>query len=114
MADIRAPLPFSTKPWETAKRRFLDGLAPEQRTLFTEAKLDNLFYTANATYHQHAEDSKLRKIQQKLQPLISSVEEYGRAIDVFAQMSTLVLSPIWGCIRVALHVSLQYHSENFC
>ncbi|KIW05145.1 uncharacterized protein PV09_03696 [Verruconis gallopava] len=96
---------IAAQPWETAKARFLDGLSESERFLFNSATLENLFYQSSGTFERFKNDSKLWRIQLKLQPLLDAVEEYGRALDVFSNTSSLVLGPLWGSLRVVIQLA---------
>ncbi|KAE8442960.1 hypothetical protein EG329_002498 [Mollisiaceae sp. DMI_Dod_QoI] len=89
-------------PWELAKARFLEDLDPAERQLYDNATLENIYYATSNANRNDAESSKARAIIQKLQPLVSAIQSYGAAMDTFAQIAPLYLSPIWGCIRVLL------------
>ena len=103
-------LKIPVRPWQIAKSCFLDGLSTEERNLFNSASLENLFYQSSGTFERYKIDSKLWRAQIKLQPLLDAFEEYGKALDVFANMSSLVMVPIWGCVRVMLQVSTVPHA----
>ena len=32
----------------------------------------------------------------KIQPLVAAIDQYGKALDVFANAYPLVMSPLWG------------------
>jgi hypothetical protein len=110
LARLRTELPFPTRPWEAAKAKFLDGLSPEERQRFTDATPENLFYDASASQKKYARGSRSWVMQQKATSLVEGIADYGKALDVYANASSLVLCPIWGSIRVVLHVSAA--SEN--
>ena len=42
---------------------------------------------------------------EKLQPFVAAIQQYGEAIDLYSSTYSLALGPIWGSIRVLLHVS---------
>jgi hypothetical protein len=107
MALAQTTLPVSTRPWETAKSRFLEGLTESERSMFGSATLENIFYQSSGTFERYKVDSKLWKFQVKVQPLLDAVEEYGSAMDVYANASSMILCPIWGSIRVVVHVSFS-------
>lgn len=96
------PLPVSSKPWERAQQRFLEGLSDHEKTLFHHATPENLFYAADVAQRKHGEASTFRKIQRRLDPLKSSLQSYGQALDVYANASATFLCPIWGSIRLLL------------
>jgi hypothetical protein len=94
-----------TQPWETAKLRFFENLSPQEIDLYKNASLENLFYDASATQKKHARGSRMWRLQERMSPLIDSIEDYGKAMDVFVNTCPIVLSPLWGSIRVVLLVS---------
>ena len=109
-APTPAPASFqgSDDPWELAKARFLNELDPTERDIFNNATIENLFYTTSNANRADAERSRIRSISQKLGPLVSAIESYGKALDVFSQIAPLYLSPIWGSIRVVLVIARTY------
>jgi hypothetical protein len=66
--------------------------------------VENLFYSTSAAQFKHEKNSKSRAAAKKLQPLIAAITQYGGALDVLSNTSTLFFSPIWGGLRVLLHV----------
>lgn len=106
MAEIVTNAGSSAAPWEAARARFLDGLPDDQKTLFENATVENIFYTSSVAFSQAERSSKTRKVQKKLQPFIAVVEDYGKAMDVLTNSASLYLSPIWGSMRVVLQVRL--------
>lgn len=105
MALIQTALPATSQPWETAKSRFLQGLSESERSMFISATLENLFYQSSGTFERYRVDSSLWKLQVKIQPLLDAVQEFGAAMDIYANASPTVLCPLWGSIRVVLSVS---------
>jgi hypothetical protein len=94
-------------PWLIAKNRFLADLDDDEASLFKEATLENIYYSASNTERDDRK-SKARKAISKLQPLVSAIEDYGKALDVFANVSQDFLTPIWGSIRVVLILAGKY------
>lgn len=43
-----------------------------------------------------------------MQPLISAVDDYSKAMDTFANTSSFYLAPIWGSIRVILVMAISH------
>jgi hypothetical protein len=109
MTSINTELPIPTQPWEAAKARFLQGLSAAEVKKFKEATLENLFYDASATQKQHARGSKSWVWQQRLASLVDGIDDYGKALDVFPNMSPMILAPIWGSLRVVLQVNRHIH-----
>ena len=105
---LRTELPFPTRPWEAARERFLEGLSDEDKQTFKEASPNNIFYTASAAFQRHASGSRSWVMQQKATSLVEAISDYGKALDVYANASSLILCPLWGSIRVLIHVG-QFH-----
>jgi hypothetical protein len=91
--------------WEIAQARFIEDLPEEEKVIFQEATLENLFKATSAAYKKYIEESKLQAFSKKIQPLLENIEAFGHAMDVFANASSLIISPLWGSIRVVLHAS---------
>jgi hypothetical protein len=104
MSAIKTSLAIPTRPWETAKGRFLENLSPNEVRVYETATLENLFYDASNNQKSHGRGSRIWRLQERLSPLIDSVEDYGKAMDVFVNTCPLVMSPLWGSIRVILLV----------
>ena len=94
--------------WEKAKARFLEGLDDAEKATFTEATAENIFYAASNVQRDDHRDSKTRSLLESMQPLISAVGDYGKAMDAFANISSLYLAPIWGSIRVVLVIASSH------
>lgn len=112
MASIQTELSIPTQPWEAAKARFLEGLSPEEVKEFQEATLENLFYSASAAQKKHGQRSKSWIWQERLASFASGIEDYGKALDVFPNMSPMVLAPLWGSVRVVLQVRFRFFSRR--
>jgi hypothetical protein len=95
----------SRDAWDIAKARFLDGLDDMEKATFNEATAENIFYDASNVQREDQRDSKTRALLESMQPLISAVDDYGKAMNTFANISPLYLAPIWGCIRVVLVIA---------
>ncbi len=96
----------SQDAWTRAKDRYLEDLTVEEKQLYYQATPETLFYDASAAQKKYTAGSKSFAIVNKLQPLREAIEQYGQALDVYSNAYPLVLSPLWGSIRVVLHVSL--------
>ena len=101
---------INDSPWELAKARFIESLDPDstETELFENATLENLYYSTSNADREDSENSKIRTLARQLGPLVSAIESFGSALDTFAQIAPLYLSPIWGCIRVILVVARTY------
>jgi len=103
MSDNRA----LTDPWLVAHDRYLEGLTEHEKMLFSSATLENLFDSANDVHEHHRSSSRCRAFWMKIQPLVDAIEDYGKALDVYANASSLILCSLWGSIRVLLHVEFD-------
>ena len=103
------PGPLATvDAWTRARDRYTEDLSDEERDLYNKATIENIFYDASAAEKTHQAKSSTRQFAtQRLGPLLYAIAEYGKAIDVFANTSPLVLCPLWGSIRVVLHVGIS-------
>lgn len=107
--DARA-LPYD--PWAAAKDRFLADLSEQERQLFNNVSLENLYYTTSNAQRSHEEESATRRLSKQLEPLTDALEDYGKAMDVISNSFSLYVCPVWGCIRVVL--SILQNFENYC
>lgn len=84
---------------------FFESLSDDERALFQVTKVaTELVSEVTEADRRHMDKSELRARAEKALPFIAGIEQYGKCMDVFANSSD-VLSPIWGGIRVILHVS---------
>jgi hypothetical protein len=98
----------SRDAWNIAKACFLEGLDEKEKTAFHDATAENIFYAASNVQREDHRESKTRSLFAKLQPLVPAVEDYGKAMDTFSNISSLYLAPIWGSIRVVLVIASNY------
>jgi hypothetical protein len=95
----------SQDAWRRARDRYVEDLTNDERQRYDKASPETLLYDASAAQKEHETKSRGRKVVENLQPLVSAIEQYGSALDVYSNAYPLVLSPLWGSIRVVLHVS---------
>ena len=105
MTNIRTALPFPTQPWEAAREQFLEGLSTEEKRRYEDATIENIFYNASANQKMHVHGSRSWAMQEKISSLIDGIDDYAKALDVYSNASSMILCPLWGSIRVVLHVS---------
>ena len=82
----------------------MEDLTQEEKQSYLQATPEKIFYDASAAEKRHEASSTSRRSMHKLQPFIAAIEQYGQAIDVYSNAYPLVLSPLWGSIRVLLMV----------
>ena len=105
--SVDDPNRTSCDPWLLAKERFLNDLDDHEKALFRNATLENLYYGANCR-ERDDQKSKARQLICKLQPLVEKVDDYGKAMDVYANAAATFISPIWGSIRVLIVLVRAY------
>lgn len=101
----------STDAWVRARDRYTADLNEDEKELYYKASLEEILYDVSAVEKLHGTRSSSRSFVQKLQPLVQAIEQYGEALDVYSNTYPLVLSSLWGSIRIALFVS---KSGSFC
>jgi hypothetical protein len=79
----------SRDPWDVAKSRFLENLDEDERRLFNEATAENLFYKTSNLQKRDQDESKTRAAFQSMQPLMSAIEDYGKAMDAYSNIASL-------------------------
>ena len=99
--------------WIRARDRYAEDLTAEERVMFNAATIETVFYDASAAEKKHAASSQTRDLMSKLDPFITAIEQYGEAMDVYSNAYPLVLSPLWGSVRVALHVCLAFANYKY-
>ena len=90
--------------WTRAQTKFVKDLSEEEQRTFFKASPESLLDDAVAAEGSHAERSTTRSVMEKLQPFVAAVEQYGEAIDVYSSTYSLALGPIWGSMKILLHV----------
>ncbi|KAL8684681.1 MAG: hypothetical protein Q9224_006190, partial [Gallowayella concinna] len=94
--------------WTRARDRFVEDLSEEERGLYKRASPETILYEASAAEKFHTSSSTGVKTADKLKPVIAAIEQYDKALDIYANAYPLVLSPLWGSIRVVLHLAREF------
>ncbi|KAL8868513.1 MAG: hypothetical protein Q9174_004942 [Haloplaca sp. 1 TL-2023] len=94
--------------WARARDRYVEDLSKEEKASYAAATPETILYGASAAEYIHASSSSSVKIADKLRPLVAAIEQYGKALDVYTNTYSLVLSPLWGSIRVVLLLASEY------
>lgn len=91
--------------FETAKRAFLSTLGPgDAAALEALSTSEDVLFEVRKAEQEHGIKSATRRYMKKIESFVKGVEQYGKAIDVFANAKPEVLSLIWGTARLILHV----------
>ena len=96
----------SADAWTRACDRYIEDLSGDEKQLFLNASLETIFYSASAAKKFHQSN-----VASQLQTFAAAIEQYGTALDVYANSSSLILCPLWGSVRVVLHVESSRVSE---
>ncbi|KAL8883180.1 MAG: hypothetical protein Q9192_007384, partial [Flavoplaca navasiana] len=94
--------------WIRARDRYVGDLSREEKAVYETASPESIFYDASAAEKIHTSSSVSLRIADKLQPMIAAIEQYGKALDVYANAYPLILCPLWGSIRVVLHLAREF------
>jgi hypothetical protein len=62
--------------------------------IFKNASIENIYYGASNYQREDSKNSKARAVLDKLSPLISAVESYGKAMDTMVNIAPMYLAPI--------------------
>lgn len=90
--------------WAQARARFIEDLDDSEKALFANASFENVFYGASAAQKFHEVQSTSRSLAAKTNTLLAGINEWGNALDVYANASAMILCPLWGSIRILIHV----------
>ena len=95
---------FSQDAWTRARDRFVEDLTEAEKQIYHKGSLEMIYYDASIAQKRHEETSTSMHLMDKLQPLVLTIDQYAEALDVYVNAYPLALSPLWGSIRVVLHV----------
>lgn len=100
-----ASLPTASEPWQSALSTFKNELTTRELALYGNARPENILEDLANLEKTQRTSSKTRRVMRGVKPLLDTVNDYGKALDVLAN-SQSVLPPLWGSLRVLLAVSL--------
>ena len=85
---------------------FLDSLSSDEKAIFQATDVaEALLQEVRDADKKHKEGSLSRKASSSVSAFIAGIMQYAPALDVFANSNRL-LCPIWGSMRILLHVSI--------
>ena len=99
--------------WIRAQDRYIEDLNEEEQWMFFRASPESLLDDAITAEKSHGMNSATRGVMEKLQPFVAAIKQYGDAVDVYSSTYSLALGPIWGSIKVLLHVCTQDPQSTF-
>ncbi|KAL8727649.1 MAG: hypothetical protein Q9166_005885 [cf. Caloplaca sp. 2 TL-2023] len=94
--------------WTRAKDRYMEDLSDGERVLYANASPESIFYDASAAQKVHTSSGLGIKMIDKMKPLTAAIEQYSQALDVYTNAYPLVVSPLWGSIRIVLHLAREF------
>lgn len=82
---------------KSIQEAFVKDLTPEEILLLGAADLaDAILLDAVELDKRHKCRSSGRKVAKKLKSLVDGINQYGTALDVLSNASSVFLCPIWG------------------
>ncbi|KAI4128883.1 MAG: hypothetical protein LQ338_002513 [Usnochroma carphineum] len=88
---------------------FFETLSPDEKELFKASTVaEQLLEEVKTAEKVHKDKSISRRVSQALKPFVAGINQYGKALDVISNASSTVLCPVWGSIRVVLHLASEY------
>ena len=94
---------------KSIQEAFVKDLIPEEMLLLGAPDLaDAILQDAVELDKRHKSRSSGRKVAKKLKPLVDGINEYGTALDVLSNTSSVFVCPIWGSMRVILHLANEF------
>ena len=97
----------SSDAWLRAQDLYVEDLNEEEHRMYFRASPESLLEDARTAEKSHSTSSTTRRVMERLQPFVAAIVQYGDAVDVYSNTYSLALGPIWGTIKVLLHVSTQ-------
>ncbi|CAD6575359.1 MAG: hypothetical protein ASARMPREDX12_007236 [Alectoria sarmentosa] len=94
--------------WIRARDRYVEDLNEEEQQRYFKASPESLLDDASAAEKSHGTKSSSRRIMEQLQPFVAAIEQYGEALDVYSSTYSLALGPIWGSVKVLLHIAREF------
>ncbi|KAL9611237.1 MAG: hypothetical protein Q9167_004120 [Letrouitia subvulpina] len=88
---------------------FFNTLSPNEKELFKATIVaEQLLEEVQVAEKDHKDKSISRKAAQALKPFLAGINQYGMALDVISNGSSLVLCPLWGGVRIILHLATEF------
>ena len=94
----------TSKAWIRAQDQYIEDLSEAEQRMFFRALPESLLDDTVTAEKSHGMKSTTRNVMEKLQPFVAAIVQYSDAVDVYSSTYSLALGPIWGSIKVLLHV----------
>lgn len=90
--------------WKEAVELSQGLLTASERNRFSASCAADIVKDFQSSQAARGQASKIQGFVRRIQPLVSTVERYAKAMDVMVNTSPEFLSPAWGALRVLLLV----------
>ena len=97
----------SSDAWVRARDRYVEDLNEQEQQMYFKASPESLLDDSRTAEKNYGADSTTRRVVEKLQPFVTAIVQYGDAVDTYSSTYPLALGPIWGSVKVLLHVCGQ-------
>ncbi|KAL8695828.1 MAG: hypothetical protein Q9224_003129, partial [Gallowayella concinna] len=88
---------------------FFETLSPNEKELYKATTIaEQLLEEVKTAEKAHKDKSISRKVSQSLKTFTRGIDQYGAALDVISNASSTFLCPIWGSMRVILHLASEF------
>jgi hypothetical protein len=104
-------------PLRIAFERFSNTLSSKERTIFTDASLNDVLLKVREIDERHTASSKLRCTNQRLEQFLKFLQRYSKAVDCMVQIQPNPSALIWGLLRMGLEVrniSERIENDSHC
>ncbi|KAL8801160.1 MAG: hypothetical protein Q9182_004665 [Xanthomendoza sp. 2 TL-2023] len=88
---------------------FFETLSPDEKALYKATTIaEQLLEEVKTAEKAHKDKSISRKASQSLKTFTRGIGQYGAALDVISNACSTFLCPIWGSMRVILHLASEF------
>ncbi|KAL8831739.1 MAG: hypothetical protein Q9170_005169 [Blastenia crenularia] len=109
MAPLPGAMHFAPPEATRLGGAFFETLSPTEKELFKATTIaEQLLEEVKLAERIYKDKSISRKVSQALKPFLAGIDQYGNALDVISNASSTVLCPIWGSIRIVLHLASEF------
>ncbi|OAL21718.1 hypothetical protein AYO22_07660 [Fonsecaea multimorphosa] len=96
------------QPLQVSFERFRATLDPDEQEKFQHTTFQDVISEVESLEKKQAASSHTVKIKSRIQPLLSFLDRYGRALDSLTQAKPIPFSLVWGLVRILLEVASSH------
>lgn len=93
--------------WDEAVLRSNTLLSPAESARYGTSTPADIIRDFQSATTDRVKASKVQSFLRKIQPLVGTIERFGKSLDVFVNASPEILSPTWGALRALLLVGYE-------